>query len=36
MDIQEVGIGGMDWIGLAQGRNGWRDVLNVVMNIPFP
>jgi len=24
MDLQEVGCGYMDWIGLAQDRDGWR------------
>jgi hypothetical protein len=23
MDLQEVGCGGMDWIGLAQNRHRW-------------
>jgi hypothetical protein len=38
MDIQEVGWGGghMDWIDLAQNRNRWRAVVNVVMNLPVP
>jgi hypothetical protein len=33
MDFQEVGYGSMDWIGLAQDRDSWRALLNVVMNI---
>jgi hypothetical protein len=27
------GRGVMDWIDLAQDRDGWRDVVNAVMNI---
>jgi len=33
MDLQEVGCGYMDWIGLAQDRNSWRTLVSVVMNL---
>jgi len=36
MDLQEVGCGYMDWIGLAQDRDRWRTVLSAVMNLRFP
>ena len=34
MDLQEVGCGYVDWIGLAQDRDGWRTLVNAVMNVP--
>jgi hypothetical protein len=37
MDLEEVGWGDVDWIGLAQDRDRWwRALLNVVMNVRVP
>jgi hypothetical protein len=36
MDLQEVGCGGMDWIGLAQDIDKWRAVVNAVMCLRVP
>ena len=36
MDLQEVGCGYVDWIGLAQDRDGRRKLVNEVMNLRVP
>jgi hypothetical protein len=33
LDLKEVGYGVMDWIGLAQDRDRWRVLVNVVVNL---
>jgi len=35
-DLQEVGCGYMDWIGLAQDRDRWRTLVSAVMNLWVP
>jgi hypothetical protein len=34
VDLQEEGWQGMDWIDLAQDRNRWHALVNMVMNLP--
>jgi hypothetical protein len=36
MDILEIGLGVVDWIGLAQDRYRWRALVNAVMNLRVP
>ena len=36
MDLEEVGCGYMDWIGLAQDRDRWRTLVSAVMNLGVP
>jgi hypothetical protein len=36
MELQEVGCGGIDWIDLAEERDRWWALVNVVMNLQVP
>ena len=36
MDLQEVGCGYMDWIGLAQDRDRWWTLVSTVKNLRVP
>ena len=36
LDLQEVGCGYMDWIGLAQDRDRWWTLVSVIMNLRVP
>jgi hypothetical protein len=33
MDLREIGLGGVDWIRLAQDRDQWWAVVSAVMNL---
>jgi hypothetical protein len=34
--LREIGFGGVDWIHLAQDRDRWRALVNMVMNVRVP
>ena len=36
MDLQEMRCGCMDWIEVAQDRDRWQALVNVVMNLQVP
>jgi hypothetical protein len=36
INLREIGWGGVDWIGLAQGRDMWRALVNLLMNLWVP
>jgi hypothetical protein len=33
MDLRQIGLGGVDWIRLAQDRDRWRAVVSAVTNL---
>jgi hypothetical protein len=36
IDLLEIGLSVVDWVGLAQDRYRWRALVNVVMNLRVP
>jgi hypothetical protein len=36
MYLREIGWSGMDWIDLAQNRNQWKAVVNMVIKLQIP
>jgi hypothetical protein len=36
MDVLEIGLNVVDWIGLAHDRYRWRALVNSVMNLQVP
>jgi hypothetical protein len=36
MGLRDIGWGGMDWIDLAEDKDQWRTLLNMVMNLQVP
>jgi hypothetical protein len=36
MNLREMGWGGMDWINLAQDRDQWRALVNMVIDLQVP
>jgi hypothetical protein len=35
MNLREIGLGGLDWIRLAQDKDRWRAVVSAMMNLGF-
>jgi hypothetical protein len=36
MDLREIRLGDMEWIDLAQDRDRWRALVNMVMKLRVP
>jgi hypothetical protein len=36
MDLREIRWDGVDWVDLAQDRDQWRALVNMVMNLRVP
>jgi hypothetical protein len=33
MELLKIGLGGVEWIGTAQNRYGWRALVNTIINL---
>jgi hypothetical protein len=36
MHLLEIGLGSVDWVGLAQDRDKWRALVNEAINLRVP
>jgi hypothetical protein len=36
MDLREIGLDGVDWIDMAEDRDQWRALVNMVFNFRVP
>jgi hypothetical protein len=36
MDLREIGWDGVDWIDVAQDKEQWRALVNMIMNLRVP
>jgi hypothetical protein len=36
IDLREAGLGGVDWIDLAQDREQWQALVSMLMNLRVP
>jgi hypothetical protein len=36
IDLLEIGCGGVDWTGLTQDKDMWKDLVNAVMSLRVP
>jgi len=36
MDLREIGLESVDWLHLAQNRNYWQALVNMIMNLQAP
>jgi hypothetical protein len=36
MDLREIGWDGLDWTDMAQNRDQWRALVNMVLNLQVP
>jgi hypothetical protein len=36
VDLLELGLGVVEWIGLVQDRNRWKPLVNLVLNLQVP